>query len=73
MRAVYVKIHHDHVFVVSVQLTSFSMVYQCYRTWGDMVNLTQNPQYNYTVMYYYLNYSSGLCRQRYIRFAQLQL
>ena len=22
----------------------------------DMVNLTQNPQDNYTVMYYYLNY-----------------
>ena len=38
-----------------------------------MVNLTQNPQYNYTVMYYYLNYSSGLCRQRYIHFAQLHL
>ena len=38
-----------------------------------MVNLTQNPQYNYTVLYYYLNYSSGLCRQRYIRFAQLHL
>ena len=30
MRAVYVQMHYDHVLVVSVQLTSFSMVYQCY-------------------------------------------
>ena len=30
MHAVYAHIHHDHVLVVSVQLASFIMVYQCY-------------------------------------------
>ena len=30
MRAIYVQIHHDHVLVASVQLTSFSRVYQLY-------------------------------------------